>query len=136
VFQQYTQWLVKAKQERLKNRFKFKMLKGGTKTVLEYWKIDGENFHALQKVALTVFGIMNSSAASERNFSTMGFVHNKLRNSLGKDGVEKLVFIKSNAPFWEQKPFLIGTITKTRMVQRNQRSTMALLTPLYWNKEL
>jgi hypothetical protein len=41
-FQQCTQWLVKAKKERSKNRFKFQMLNGGTKTVLEYCKIDGE----------------------------------------------------------------------------------------------
>ncbi len=37
-----------------------------------------------------------SSAASERNFSTMGFIYSKLRNSLGTKTVEKLVFIKSN----------------------------------------
>ncbi len=37
-----------------------------------------------------------SSAASERNFSMMGFIHSKLRNSLSAKTVEKLVFIKSN----------------------------------------
>jgi hypothetical protein len=37
-----------------------------------------------------------SSAASERNFSFMGFIHSKLRNSLSAMTVEKLVFIKSN----------------------------------------
>jgi hypothetical protein len=37
-----------------------------------------------------------SSAASERAFSTFGFVHSKLRNRLGGDKVEKLVYIKSN----------------------------------------
>jgi hAT family C-terminal dimerisation region len=103
VFQQFTQWLMKAKQERSENRFKFQMLKGGAKTVLEYWNIDGEEFPALQTVALTVFGMMTSSAASERNISTMGFVNNKLRNSLGKERVEKLVFLKTNAPLLESE---------------------------------
>jgi len=37
-----------------------------------------------------------SSAASERNFSTFGFVHSKLRNSLSIESVDKLVFIKTN----------------------------------------
>jgi hypothetical protein len=36
------------------------------------------------------------NAASEQNFSTMGFIHSKLRNSLSAKTVEKLVFIKSN----------------------------------------
>jgi hAT family C-terminal dimerisation region len=101
VFQQFTQWLVKAKQERSENRFKFQMLNGGAKTVLEYWSIDGEEFPSLQTIALTVFGMMTSSAASERNFSKMGFVQNKLRNSFGKERVEKLVFLKPNAPLLE-----------------------------------
>ena len=38
----------------------------------------------------------SSSAASERNFSTMGFIHSKLRNSLRPKTVEKLVYIKCN----------------------------------------
>jgi hypothetical protein len=38
-----------------------------------------------------------SSAASERGFSTMGFVHSKMRN-LGSEKVKQLVFIKTNAP--------------------------------------
>ena len=37
-----------------------------------------------------------SSAASERCFSTFGFVHSKLRNSLGPGKVEKLVYVKIN----------------------------------------
>ncbi len=37
-----------------------------------------------------------SSAMSKRNFSTMGFIHSKLRNSLSAKTVEKLVFIKNN----------------------------------------
>jgi hypothetical protein len=37
-----------------------------------------------------------SSAASERNFSTIGFIHSKLRNSLSAKTIEKLVFIESN----------------------------------------
>lgn len=39
-----------------------------------------------------------SAAASERNFSTFGFIQSKLRNCLGPEKVEKkLVSIKTNA---------------------------------------
>jgi hAT family C-terminal dimerisation region len=45
-----------------------------------------------------------SSAASERNFSALGFIQSKLRNSLSPKTVEKLVFIKSNLPaFYENE---------------------------------
>ena len=38
-----------------------------------------------------------SSASSERNFSTFGFIHSKLRNLLSSETVRKLVFVKTNA---------------------------------------
>jgi hypothetical protein len=39
-----------------------------------------------------------SSAASERNFSTFGFIHSKMRNSLAAEKVQKLVFSKTKYP--------------------------------------
>ena len=39
---------------------------------------------------------MASSTASERNFSTFGFINSKLCNSLSPEAVEKLVYIKTN----------------------------------------
>jgi hAT family C-terminal dimerisation region len=47
-------------------------------------------------LALKVFSVASSSAASERNFSTMGLMHSKLRNCLGLDTVEKLVYVTTN----------------------------------------
>jgi hypothetical protein len=44
------------------------------------------------------FTMATSSAASERNFSTFGFIHSKLRNFLSNGKVEKLVFMKQNYP--------------------------------------
>ena len=43
-----------------------------------------------------MFSKSASSAASERNFSTFGFIHSKHRNCLTDESVEKLVFIKTN----------------------------------------
>jgi hAT family C-terminal dimerisation region len=59
--------------------------------------IEGKQFPVLRSVALIVFGMVTSSASSERNFSATGFIHSKLRNSLKPENVFKLVYIKTNA---------------------------------------
>ncbi|KAH6601735.1 hypothetical protein BASA61_001819 [Batrachochytrium salamandrivorans] len=56
-----------------------------------------------RKIAIKPFSMATSSAASERNFSTMGFIHTKLRNCLNVETVEKLVFIKSNLPSFHEQ---------------------------------
>ena len=42
--------------------------------------------------------MVTSSAVSERNFPTMGFIHSKLRNYLKIQSVQGLVYIKTNTP--------------------------------------
>ena len=74
----------------------FNALMNGKVTVLQWWKNEGENWPLLQPTAIQVFSLAPSSAASERNFSTFGFIHSKLRNSLSPDKVRKLVYIKTN----------------------------------------
>lgn len=81
-----------------KSDFRFKMLSKGTKTCIQYWLLDCLPYPTLREVAINVFSMATSSAASERGFSAMGFVHSKLRNRLAADKVQKLVFIKNNAP--------------------------------------
>jgi len=51
----------------------------------------GGGWRLLQRIALKVFSMTASSASSERNFSTFGFIHSKLRNSLNSETVKKLV---------------------------------------------
>jgi len=80
--------MISASAERDSQEFRSQMLQKGAKTVLQYWLVDGKGFPLLRQVALKVFGIVASSAASERNFSTMGFVHSKLRNSLKEGSVK------------------------------------------------
>lgn len=72
------------------------------KSPLQFWKAISQigRFPILNKLAQTLFCLTPSSAASERNFSTFGFIHNKLRNRLNNDKVEKLVYIFGNS-----KPF-------------------------------
>jgi hypothetical protein len=64
---------------------------------LQFWRIEGKQFPVLRSVALIVFGMVTSSASSERSFSTTGFIHSKLRNSLNPENMLKLVYIKTNA---------------------------------------
>lgn len=67
-----------------------------TKSPAQYWAIDGKAWPTLQVLAKRVFSLLTSSAASERNFSTMGFVHSKLRNKLSHSTVNKLVYVRAN----------------------------------------
>ena len=93
--QEYTAFRIDALQEREKNDFRFKMI-GNSKTVLQWWMADGTDWPLLQNLAIRVFTMAASSAASERNFSTFGFIHSKLRNHLSPEKVNKLVYIKVN----------------------------------------
>lgn len=64
--------------------------------VYEFWCGLNE-FPLLQAVAMQLFRCATSSSASERNFSTQGYIHSKLRNHLSPERVEKLVHIFFNA---------------------------------------
>jgi Protein of unknown function (DUF 659)/hAT family C-terminal dimerisation region len=100
---QYTEFVIASTKQKEMNTFHYKMLAKGSKSVLQYWLVDGKAWPELQKVATKLFSMATSSAASERNFSTMGFLHSKLRNRLTINTVEKLVFIKSNlSAFYDQ----------------------------------
>ncbi|ETV90192.1 hypothetical protein H310_14974 [Aphanomyces invadans] len=52
----------------------------GNKTVLQYWLVDGKYWPELRQIAFKLFSMATSSAASERNWSIMGFIHSNLRN--------------------------------------------------------
>jgi hypothetical protein len=93
---QFTAYFISATKEKQANSFRYQMLSKGSKTVLQYWQTNGCQWADLQCVAVRLFSMATSSATSERNFSTMGFIHSKLRNSLSAKTVEKLVFINSN----------------------------------------
>jgi hypothetical protein len=67
LFIQYTNWVLMAEI----NDFHYRMLKKRAKTSLQYWQVDGAEFPAIRAVALTVFSMVASSAASERVLSTM-----------------------------------------------------------------
>jgi hAT family C-terminal dimerisation region len=62
----------------------------------QFWGSYLQGWPLLGHLALKVISVASSSAASERNFSTMGFIHSELQNCLGRDTVEILVYVKTN----------------------------------------
>ena len=87
---QYTNFVITATREKTIDLFCYKMLKKGSKSVLQYWLVDGKSWPEVQKIAIKLFSMATTSAVSERNFFTMGFLHTKLWNSLNVETVEKL----------------------------------------------
>ena len=93
---QYTNFVAKATPVKSSNSICYQILENGSKTIHQYWLVDGAQWSALQKLALWMFSMATSSTASEQAFSSFGFIHSKLRNRLGNNNVEKLVYIKKN----------------------------------------
>jgi hAT family C-terminal dimerisation region len=96
IFQEYNAFRAWALQQQSMNSFKYVRLCKGKTTMPQFWGSYLQDWPLLAYLALKVFSVASSSAASERNFSTMGFVHSKLRNCLGRDTVEKVVYVKTN----------------------------------------
>lgn len=103
MMQQYTSFVIYATALHTANNFRYQMLVNKSKTVMQFWLTDGNRWPLLQELAIIVFNLVASSAASERNFSTFGFIHSKLRNKLDNKKVEKLVYIKTNYNCFEKE---------------------------------
>ena len=72
-------------------------LMSGAMSPLLWWQgIDDCKFPHLRDVAVKLFTLCASSAASERNFSSFSFVHSKLRNRLSDSKVLKSVYVYAN----------------------------------------
>ena len=93
---QYTKLFIATSQQKNEMLFCYKVLLKDSKIQLEHWVVDGFEWPELQKIVPKLFSMATSSATAEQNFSTMGFIHSKLCNSLNPKTVEKLVLIKSN----------------------------------------
>jgi hAT family C-terminal dimerisation region len=96
LYVQYTAFMIAVSAETAANTFRYRLQVKGKKTPLQWWRTDGAEWPDLQKIDIKLIIMVISSAASERNLSTMAFIHEKLRNLLFPKTVEKLVFIKTN----------------------------------------
>jgi hypothetical protein len=83
-----------------------------------------------EHIAIKIFAMEASSAASERNDSTFGFIHSKLRTSLATKNVQKLVIIKTINPQFA-KTLVKGSITSPYWIlkMRNLSSMRASSAP-------
>jgi hypothetical protein len=79
------------------NSIMYKKVVDSTISVQQYWKNISGSFPVLSSVAIALFTLVCSSAASERNFSTFGFIHSKLRNQLKNDRLKKMIFVFANS---------------------------------------
>lgn len=95
-FRQLNEFLVESKQEQQDQSYRFLQLAKNNKTAEQFWALDGGQWPQLQTLAQQIFSLIATSAASERSFSAMGFIHSKLRNRLSHNTLDKLVFVRSN----------------------------------------
>jgi hypothetical protein len=72
-----------ATKEKQENSIRFQLLSSRRKTPLQYWLSGGSEWPLLHKLAIKLFRLATSSAASECN-------------SLGPEKMKKLVYIKTN----------------------------------------
>lgn len=63
---------------------------------LQFWQIRGARWPLLQPLALRIFSLCCTSCESERAFSSLGFIHSKVRNRLGVEKADILAFVKAN----------------------------------------
>jgi hypothetical protein len=76
----------------------YSLVQSGKESIKGFWKnlVTSKKFPLISNLALRVFSLVASSASSERNFSLMGFIHNKTRNRLNPETVRKLSYVKTN----------------------------------------
>ncbi|GBG59926.1 hypothetical protein CBR_g66732 [Chara braunii] len=65
-------------------------------TPSEWWATYGGDVPDLQSIAIKVMGMSSTTTPTERNWSSMDFVHSKRRNNLKPETLEKLVYIHWN----------------------------------------
>jgi hypothetical protein len=119
IYQEYTSFRSCAMQQRSSNSFKYQMLAVQRSTIFTFWDCHKQDWPMLARLALKVFSLASSSAASERNFSSMAFIHSKLRNCLSPETVEKLVYIKTNNLQFRQ--ILTSRHVTSRVMQETHR---------------
>jgi hypothetical protein len=74
----------------------FLWLKEATEDPITWWSSLEKDVPFLSQIAIKLMTIPASSAASERNWSDFGYIHNIKRNRLTNENVFKLVSIYSN----------------------------------------
>lgn len=66
-----------------------------TTSTLKWWKVICRKMK-LSKIAEKILSLPATSAATERSFSTQGWIHSKKRNKLTNERVQKISYILYN----------------------------------------
>jgi hypothetical protein len=77
MFLDYTKYRIAALEMQQSKTLAFRMLAEKKSSVLNFWMSFGDTWPTLQALAKRVLSMVASSAASERNFSTFGFIHSE-----------------------------------------------------------
>jgi hypothetical protein len=104
VLEDFNKFMRNAYQSKSRNGESYKQYVEERRSNLDFWLQEGGCMHPyLKTVATRLFSLIASTGGVERANSTMGFIHNKLRNSLGEAKVTKIVYIKSNFTLLDKK---------------------------------
>ncbi|CAM0149332.1 unnamed protein product [Urochloa decumbens] len=68
----------------------------GQISATEWWTLFGGEVKELQRYAIRIVSQCVSSSGCERNWSTFALVHTKVRNRIGYEKLEKLVYVRHN----------------------------------------
>jgi hypothetical protein len=95
---EWNKWKLQMKDWHENHKDRLQHLEKNETTMYDWWMSQSDTYGHLKEIALIVFAMPHSSTACERTFSSLSFIHNKLRNRLGNGSVKKLlkVFINMN----------------------------------------
>ncbi|XP_055308213.1 uncharacterized protein LOC129572295 [Sitodiplosis mosellana] len=71
--------------------------------IIEFWTNNAASRLELAKLAAVLFAIPAAEVICERDFSTLNFVYNKLRNKLNDESLQCIMFIKSNEEIFQMQ---------------------------------
>lgn len=96
--QEVNEYITYAKSHRDNNTVMFQSLCTNPRTVsgLGWWMQNGHHFPNVALIAKKVLSLVAGSAMTEREFSSQGFIHSKLRNRLGHGTLNQCMSIRSN----------------------------------------
>jgi hypothetical protein len=93
---EYTDYVIYAKNQRTNRTFKWEMLEKGTRSPLQFWMTDADDWPHLKSLALTLFSLAPSSVASEKSLCKATLVQSSRKNKIGFDDIRRLAFISIN----------------------------------------
>lgn len=98
ILSEYTEYVMYAKNQRANRTFKWEMLEKGTRSPLQFWMTDADDWPHLKSLALTLFSLAPSSVASEKTLCKSTLLQSSRRNKLSFDDMRRLAFVCINDP--------------------------------------